>query len=246
MKNQAPIVDKVYKLNRDVAPLTFTLSSRNTSRKPLMYFDGKVNRSLRYARNQKSPFEDEQDGNFILEPIVFEDGFMSVPKENQVLQHFLSLHPDSGTTFSEVNKEKDAQEELDFITMEADALVAARNMDIKEMEMIARVLLEIDPSKVSSSELKRDILILAKRYPQDFLDALEDPSIDMYGKVALFLQNNLLGFRNNKRDVHFNLKTNKKRMMSIPFGEDHNSAIAAYLQSNDGIEILKMLEKHLE
>ena len=246
MKNQAPIVDKVYKLNRDVAPLTFTLSSRNTSRKPLMYFDGKVNRSLRYARNQKSPFEDEQDGNFILEPIVFEDGFMSVPKENQVLQHFLSLHPDSGTTFSEVNKEKDAQEELDIITMEADALVAARSMDIKEMEMIARVLLEIDPSKVSSSELKRDILILAKRYPQDFLDALEDPSIDMYGKVALFLQNNLLGFRNNKRDVHFNLKTNKKRMMSIPFGEDHNSAIAAYLQSNDGIEILKMLEKHLE
>jgi len=34
------------------------------------------NRPLRYARNQKSPFEDEQDGNVILEPIVFEDGML--------------------------------------------------------------------------------------------------------------------------------------------------------------------------
>tara|TARA_R110000796_G_scaffold24827_4_gene70546 strand:+ start:340 stop:1080 length:741 start_codon:yes stop_codon:yes gene_type:complete len=246
MKNSNPIVDKVYKLNRDVAPLTFTLSSRNTARKPLMYFDGQVNRALRYARNQKTPFEDEQDGNFILEPIVFEDGFLSVPKENQVLQHFLSLHPDSGAAFSEVDKEKDAQEELDYMVLEADALAAARKMDLTEMEMVARVLLEIDPSKLSSSELKRDILILAKRYPEDFLDALEDPSMDMFGKVALFLEKNLLGLRNNGRDVHFNLKTNKKRMMSVPFGEDPKSAIAAYLKSDDGIEILKMLEKHLE
>jgi hypothetical protein len=184
MKKQAQLVDKIYKLNRDVAPLTFTLSSRNTSRKPLMYFDGQVNRALRYARNQKTPFEDEQDGNFILEPIVFEDGF-------QVLQHFLSLHPDSGSTFSEVNKEKDAQEELDHMVVEADALVAARKMSVTEMEMIARVLLEIDPSKLSSAELKRDILILAKRYPSDFLEALEDPSLDLYGKVSLILDKGL-------------------------------------------------------
>ena len=246
MKKQAQLVDKIYKLNRDVAPLTFALSSRNTARKPLMYFDGQVNRALRYARNQKTPFEDEQDGNFILEPIVFEDGFLSVPKENQVLQHFLSLHPDSGSTFSEVNKEKDAQEELDYMVVEADALVAARKMSVTEMEMIARVLLEIDPSKLSSAELKRDILILAKRYPSDFLEALEDPSLDLYGKVSLILEKGLLGMRNNGRDIHFNLKTNKKRMMTVPFGEDPKSAIAAYLQSDDGIEVLKMLDKQLE
>ncbi|NCX26843.1 MAG: GNAT family N-acetyltransferase, partial [Burkholderiaceae bacterium] len=46
----------------------------NTTARRLYHFDGKTNRALRYARNQKSPFEDEQDGNFILEPIVFENG----------------------------------------------------------------------------------------------------------------------------------------------------------------------------
>jgi len=55
-----------------------------------------------------------------------------------------------------------------------------------------------------------------------------------------------LGMRNNGRDIHFNLKTNKKRMMTVPFGEDPKSAIAAYLQSDEGIEVLKMLDKQLE
>ena len=48
------------------------LNSRNTRRSPLLYFDEEkgVNRPLRYARNQKTPFEDDQDDNIILEPIV--------------------------------------------------------------------------------------------------------------------------------------------------------------------------------
>ncbi len=53
------------------------LASRNSRRFPLLWFDEEKGeqRALRYARNQQSPFEDEQDGNAILEPIVFEDGF---------------------------------------------------------------------------------------------------------------------------------------------------------------------------
>ena len=51
------------------------LPSRNTKRYPLLWFDEDkgVNRPLRYAINQKTPFEDEQDGNAIVEPIIFED-----------------------------------------------------------------------------------------------------------------------------------------------------------------------------
>ena len=58
-------VDKVYKLTKDKAPLSFMLTSKHTRRKPLLYFDDTegVNKPLRYARNQKTPFQDEQDGN---------------------------------------------------------------------------------------------------------------------------------------------------------------------------------------
>jgi hypothetical protein len=243
---QSTLENKVYKLTKNAAPLSYMLSTRHSRRKPLLYFDGKINRALRYASNQKSPFEDEQDGNAILEPIVFENGFLSVPKENQVLQHFLSIHPSNGTVFIEVNKEQDAQGELETMNLEADAILAARSMDVSQMEMVARVMLDIDPDRLSSTELRRDMMILAKRYPADFLEAVEDPEMDMYSKVTLMIQKGILGLRNNGRNVHYNLKNNKKRMMTVPFGEDPKTAIAAYLQSDEGIEVLKLLDKHLE
>lgn len=243
---QSTLENKVYKLTKNAAPLSYMLSTRHSRRKPLLYFDGKINRALRYASNQKSPFEDEQDGNAILEPIVFENGFLSVPKENQVLQHFLSIHPSNGTVFVEVNKEQDAQGELETMNLEADAILAARSMDISQMEMVARVMLDIDPDRLSSTELRRDMMILAKRYPAVFLEAVEDPEMDMYSKVTLMIQKGILGLRNNGRNVHYNLKNNKKRMMTVPFGEDPKSAIAAYLQSDEGLEVLKLLQSHLE
>ena len=112
MKNQAVPVDKIYVLKGDTTPLTYMLSSRNTRRAPLLHFDGTSNRALRYAVNQKSPFEDDQDGNSILEPIVFVDGALVVSKTNPVLQKFLSLHPGYGEIFEEVNNEKNAASDV--------------------------------------------------------------------------------------------------------------------------------------
>ena len=67
-KKQSPkFVDKSYKLKREVAPLSLILASRHTNRFPLLHFDEETgtNRPLRYARNQNSPFQDEQDDNAI-------------------------------------------------------------------------------------------------------------------------------------------------------------------------------------
>ena len=127
---EAPLVDKLYKLRRDVAPLSYILPSRNSHRHPLMYFDGTSNRALRYSPNQKTPFEDEQDKNVILEPIIFEDGFLKVPKTNPVLQWFLEIHPDNGKKFEVVDNEKDAETELEVMNYEVDALIAAKQLGL--------------------------------------------------------------------------------------------------------------------
>ena len=141
MEQFIPTGDKMYVLSRRNAPLSFMLASRNSRRKPLLHFDGTSNRALRYARNQRSPFEDEQDGNAILEPIVFEDGFLFVPRTNPVLQHFLSLHPGFNGVFQEVDNEKDAQAEVETLNSEVDALIAARSLDLEMLENICRVML---------------------------------------------------------------------------------------------------------
>ena len=239
-------VDKVYKLKIG-NPLSYTLASRNHPRFPLMWFDEKnnVNRALRYASNQKSPFEDEQDGNFIIEPIIFEDGFLRVPKNNPVLQQFLHYHPLNGMIFTEVDKEKDAAEEVQDLDLEIEALVEARQLSIEQIETLTRVMFGKDPSTVSTAELKRDILVFAKKDPREFLNILNDPELKFQAKVRLFFENKLLILRNGEKEVWFNTATNKKKMLSVPFGEDPYEMVAHFLQSDEGIDSLKMLEATL-
>lgn len=247
MKKTKVFVDKVYKLTRNAAPLSFMLPTRNTNRFPLLWFDEEegTNKALRYAKNQKSPFEDEQDGNFIIEPIIFEDGFLRVPKNNPVLQEFLYYHPLNGKKFVEVNEEKDAAEVVEKLNMEVDALIEARQLTIDQTETIGRVLFGKDTSKISSAEIKRDILVYAKREPQAFLNILKDPMLKLQSQVQLFFDKSLLSFRNNKKEVWFNLPSNKKKLLTVPFGEDPMYIVSSYLQSEDGIEALKMLENSL-
>jgi hypothetical protein len=221
------------------------LNSRNTRRAPLLYFDEEkgINRPLRYARNQKSPFEDEQDDNAILEPIVFEDGFLSVPKNNPVLQKFLSLHPGIGKIYEEVNTEKDASKEVASLDSQLDAEIAAKELEIDMIENIARLLMGSTVDKLTSSELRRDVRLYARQNPIEFLEMIDDPMVRLQGLAKKALDSKILTLRNGDRDVFFNLKNNKKKMITVPFDETATSAIAAFLQSDEGVEIMKMLEK---
>ncbi len=243
MKKNKNSVDMNYVLKRKTPPLSFMLASRHTRRKPLLYFDGTSNRPLRYARNQKSPFEDEQDGTAIVEPIIFDDGFLHVPKDNPVLQEFLSYHPGFGDIFVEVNKEAEAKEEVQSLDAEVDALIAARSLTLDMLENISRVLLGSSVDKMTTAELKRDVLVFAKQNPFEFLDLLNDPMLELESKVAKFFEDGLLGMRNKNKDVYFNLPNNKTKMLTVPFGESATYIVASYLQSDEGVETLKLLEK---
>lgn len=243
--SKVTIQDKMYVLKRKSFPMSFMLTARNTFRKPLLYFDDTTNqnRALRYAVNQKSPFEDEQDGNAILQPIIFEDGLLTVPKNNQVLQMFLSLHPDNNILFEEIDTKKDASAQIDWMNIQLDAQIAARTLDLQTKEAIGRILLGTRVDKLSSEELNRDILIHARNNPQEFLDMLNDPDLRLHNIAAKALQDGLFTLRNNNRDIFFNLPDNKKKLMGIPFGEDPITLLRSYLQSDEGIDLYKMLEK---
>jgi hypothetical protein len=247
-KVESAPADKIYRLKNDKAPISFMLGSRNTKRYPLLWYDEEKNqnRPLRYAINQKSPFEDEQDGNAIVEAIIFENGFLAVPKQNPVLQQFLYYHPMNGVIFEEVDAERDAQEEVEALAAEVDALIKARELSIEELETVYRVLFSKDVSRVTTAEMKRDILIYARNYPYNFLDALDDPMLRLQSQVHIFFDMGLLAFRSNNKEVWYNTPTNKKKMLNIPYGEDPYVLVSMYLKTDEGVEALKMLEHHLE
>lgn len=248
MKNKIVPSDKIYKLIGNYTPISYVIPSRNTNRFPLMWYDeeNNVNRALRYATNQKSPFEDEQDGNAILEPIVFEDGFLKVPKNNPVLQQFLHYHPMNGTVFTLVDKEKDAQEELEQMTLEVDALIEARKLTVEQLETVYRVAFGKDPSRFATAEIRRDIIVMAKRDPKGFMDVINDPMLKYNARVQMFFDANMLTLRNNGKEVWFNTTSNKRKLLAVPFGSDPIDTVAVFLKSDEGLDALKFLESQLD
>jgi|TARA_B110000967_G_C18700776_1_gene467733 hypothetical protein len=241
---------KSYRLKQGQSPLSYMLASRHSSRSPLLHFNEEtgVNEPLRYARNQKSPFENEQDGNAILEPIVFEDGMLSVGKENQVLQQFLALHPSNGFVFEEIDKERDAAAELEWVEYELEAQIEAKKItkDISKLTQICRVLMGNAVENMTTAELKRDILVYAKNNPDDFLDTLNDPMLELMDDVYQFFNTSLLTLKNSGKDVYYNLPNNKKKMLTVPFGEDVNFIVASFMQSDDGLEVYKLLKNKIK
>jgi hypothetical protein len=238
--------DRTYLLKIDNAPLSYFIAHKDTPRKRLLYYNEETNTNhpLRYARNSNSPFQDEQDANVIVEPIVFEDGVLNVPKNNPVLQEFLHYHPGNGSEFYEFDSEKDAQEDVEELFSEIDALLLARDLadkDINTLEAVARLVLKGNVDKMSSAEIKRDMMLFAKRYPQDFMEAASDPMLKINNFAARAFTAGYLTFRGNK-DIHYNFKDNKKRLMTVPFGHDHIHALASHLQSDEGLELYKYLE----
>jgi len=250
MKKKSTFVNKVYKLSGNKTPLSYMLSSRHSSRSPLLYFDEEqgVNRPMRYSRNQKSPFEDEQDGNAILEPIVFEDGMLQVQKQNQVLQQFLHYHPGNGPIFVEVNKEKDALGELEIAQNVLEAQIIAKDLSSNTPKMIqvCRVLLGQGVDNMTIPELKRDLLIYSKNNPEDFINTINDPMLELQDDVHRIFKAGFLSKKNADKEVYYNLPDNKKRLLSVPFGEDPNWIVASFFKSDEGVAVYKILKDRLK
>jgi len=237
-------VDKTYRLKRKVAPLAFMIPGRGSRNKPLLYWDEEKgeNRVMRYARNQKSPFEDEQDGNAIVEPIIFEDGLLQVPRTNPVLQKFLDCHPMNGVKYEEVNLERDAEAEVEQMNLEVDALIECKSLTLDQLESMARIMLGVDPSKYTTAELRRDMLVAVRRDPEHFLTLVNDPDVKLQGQVQRFFDDGHLSFRRNKTEIWYNGPTNKKKLVTVPHGKDYLSVAISYLLSDEGLEHLRALE----
>ena len=246
-KDTWEIKDRTYLLLGPYSPLTYTISSRHSRRFPLLWFDvaAQEQRELRYATNQNSPFVDEQKGEATLGHIVFKEGVLTVPKEKQNLQKLLSLyHPLLNKKYKEFDAIKIAVNELDDLEKELEAMTAAAAMDIDQAEAILRVELGSKVSKMTSKEIKRDLLIFAKRNPGLFLDLVNDENIQLRNFAIKACEANIIKLSPDQRD--FKWAANGKKLMTVPFDENPYSAMAAFFKTDEGIEIFQSIEKKLQ
>ena len=239
------IKDRLYTLINK-KPLTLRLSSRHSARSPLLYFDENSGeqRELRYATNMSSPFVDEQNGTATLGHIVFQDGRLFVPKEQQNLQKLLSLyHPRREREYREHRPQIIAQYDIEDIELEIDALNIAKTLDIEQAEAIMRVEEGSKVNKMSSREIKRDLLIFAKRKPKLFLDLVNDENVQLRSVAIKAVENRIIKLSQDNRT--FSWASNGKKLMTVPFDENPYSAMASWFQTDEGLEVFKSIQKKL-
>tara|TARA_R100000742_G_C4275056_1_gene95322 strand:+ start:180 stop:1019 length:840 start_codon:yes stop_codon:yes gene_type:complete len=240
------IKDRTYRLKGNKSPLTFTIPSKHTRRHPLLWFDVKKEsqRELRYATNMNSPFVDEQNGEVTLGHITFRDGTLHVPKENRALQKLLSLyHPMKDKRYIEHIPQRIAEDQLENIEWEVEALNTAMNMEIDVAEAIVRVEYGSKVNKMSSKELRRDLLLLAKKNPRLFLALAADENVQLRNFAINAVENNIIYVSQDNRSVHWG--SNDRKLITVPFDENPYSALASWFKTDEGVEVFRSIEKRL-
>jgi len=236
------IKDRTYFLRGGKKPLSYTIKSANVH-----WFDEEkgYERELKYTSNQKTTFVDEMVGDQRLAHIVFRSGVLLVPREKTVLQKLLSLyHPHKGKLYAEFKPEVQAGSEIDWLEMEIEALNKAMNLDIDTAEAVMRVDLGSKVSEMSSKELKRDLLLYAKRNPGLFLELVNDENVSLRNVGIKATEMGLLKLSADQRT--FTWGSNNRKLMNVPFDEHPYSALAAWFKTDEGMEIYANIEKQLK
>ncbi len=245
-KPEWEIKDRTYYLKGNKSPLTLTIPGRHTRKHALLYFDEKTGkqREIRYATNQDSPLVDEQKGEATMGHIRFLNGTLMVAKNQQNLQKLLSLyHPLKGRIYEEFSAKAVAEDELDILDLQIDALNAARAMDIDHAEAILRVEKGSTVNTMSSKELKRDLLLFAKNDPALFISLANDENVQLRNFAIRASELNIIILSQDQRT--FTWGSTGRKLMNVPFDENPYSAFAAFLKTDEGVEIYKSIDKKL-
>ena len=234
------IKDRTYFL-KDMKPLGYHLRTQS-----VYYFDEEkgYERELCYSRNQRTCFVDEMKGDIALEHVWFRDGYLFVPRNNQTLQKLLSIyHPQKNKIYFEWDRVGEAADDIDWIELELNAMNTATAMDIDTAEAIMRAELGSKVSSMSSKELKRDLLVFARRKPQLFLELANDDSVQLRNIGIKAVESMIINLSEDRRT--FSWASTGRKLMTVPFDEHPYSALAAWFKTDEGLEVLKNVEKQL-
>ena len=241
-KDTWEIKDRIYNLTGGKRPLSRSIKATN-----IYWFDEDkgYERELKYCENQRTPFVDEMQGDQRLSHIVFRSGSLYVPKEKTVLQKLLSLyHPHRDNIYTEYKPVQEAANELDWLEFEVEALMAAKNLDIDMAEAVMRVEVGSKVSEMSSKELRRDLLLYAKRNPRLFLELLNDDNVVLRNFGIKATEMGIIKLSSDQRT--FNWGSNDRKLMTVPFDEHPYNALAAWFKTDEGMEIYSNIEKRLQ
>ena len=201
-------------------------------------------REIRYCPNEPSVFVAEQSENAVRESVIFERGKLFVPRQKPNLKKFLELHPankeNGGSIFKIVDKKKDAREELEKEFLVSDAVSIVRDRDINDLLAIA--LYYGVNINAATSEIRYNLLRIAKSKPKEFLQSLDSPEVTCRSTIKQASDYQIISLKAN--GVYwFDANT---LIVSVPVGQDPTDTMVRFCLTEKGASTLSLIEERLD
>lgn len=201
-------------------------------------------REIRYCPNEPSIYTDEQSDKALRQSVAFTDGRLFVRKDQPNLKAFLEAHPmnyaNGGNLFKKVDQRKDAEIELEkeFILSEAIAIV--RDKDINDLLPIG-LYFGVDINK-PVSEIRYNLLNIAKKRTQEFLQAFDSPQVQVRSTVQQAADYQIV---NIKADGCYWFDANTL-IVANPAGQNTLDTMVRFCLTEKGASVLSALEERLD
>jgi hypothetical protein len=133
---------------------------------------------------------------------------------------------------------------MEDLEYEIEALNTAYEMDIDQAEAVLRVEVGSEVAKLSSKELRRDLLLFAKQQPQLFLDLANDENVILRNFAIVAVESGIVNLSHDNRS--FTWASNGRKLMNVPFDENPYSAMASWFKTDEGLEVYRSIDKKLK
>jgi hypothetical protein len=138
-----------------------------------------------------------------------------------------------------VNKEKNSEAELDREFLTLDAVSMIRDKDLDELLPVAISYgFNIDRPV---SEIKHDLMVIAKKDPKAFIGAFDNPAVEMKTRVTLAKKYQIIKL--DKDGVKW-YDTNKL-IVSVPAGKKPMDVAVRYLLTEAAVPVVEEIDRQL-
>jgi hypothetical protein len=96
---------------------------------------------------------------------------------------------------------------------------------------------------MSSKEIKRELLLFAKDTALEFISLANDENVQLRNFAIKAAEAGIITLSPDQRT--FNWASNNRKLMNVPFDENPYSAFAAFLKTDEGVEIYRSIDKKL-
>lgn len=203
------------------------------------------NREIRYCAAEKSIYVDEQSPRAVKTPIIFRLGVLITNERDSLLREFLDAHPENeangGRGFYKVKSNKEVVEKnikKEFAVMDAIGLLREKSLD-DLLAVAISFAIDIDRSV---DEIKYDLLQKAKRSPQTFIQAFDNPVVQMKAKIKQAESLNIIKLAGD--GVKW-FDTNKL-IVSVPAGMDPMDVFVRYCLTEAAAPTVAEMERQLQ